>query len=80
MVSVMTDKVHGEHDLKKIISSLSPDERRELQRILYSMNEEDMESSDPVVSISDLRGLGKELWEDIDADDHVKRERDSWDG
>ena len=31
-------------------------------------------------SIPDLRGLGKEIWEDIDPDDYVAKERDSWDG
>lgn len=31
-------------------------------------------------SIPDLRGLGKEIWKDIDPDDYVAKERDSWDG
>jgi hypothetical protein len=30
-------------------------------------------------SILDLRGLGKELWRDVDATAHVDRERRSWD-
>jgi hypothetical protein len=30
--------------------------------------------------ITDLRGLGKEIWKGVDADQHVARERDSWDG
>ncbi len=30
--------------------------------------------------ITDLKGLGKEIWQGIDADDHVAKERDSWDG
>jgi hypothetical protein len=31
-------------------------------------------------SILELRGLGKEIWEGIDAQEYVNRERDSWDG
>jgi hypothetical protein len=31
-------------------------------------------------SIKDLRGLGKELWEGIDAQEYVHQERDSWGG
>ncbi len=31
-------------------------------------------------SIMDLEGLGKEVWEGMDAQVYVKRERDSWDG
>jgi hypothetical protein len=30
-------------------------------------------------SILELRGLGKELWEGIDAVEYVRAERDSWD-
>lgn len=31
-------------------------------------------------SILELRGLGKEVWEDIDATEYVRRERAAWDG
>jgi len=31
------------------------------------------------LSILELRGLGKEIWEGVDAAEHVRRERDSWD-
>ena len=31
------------------------------------------------LSILDLRGLGKEIWRDVDAVAHVKRERATWD-
>ncbi len=31
------------------------------------------------LSIMGLQGLGKELWSDMDAADHVERERRSWD-
>ena len=31
------------------------------------------------LSILELEGLGKEIWEGIDAAEHVRRERDSWD-
>ncbi|MGD2247066.1 MAG: hypothetical protein PVF58_01580 [Candidatus Methanofastidiosia archaeon] len=30
-------------------------------------------------SILELEGLGKEIWESIDAQEYVNRERDSWD-
>ena len=31
------------------------------------------------VSILELKGLGKEIWENVEASTHVKRERSSWD-
>jgi len=30
--------------------------------------------------ITELEGLGKEIWADIDPDEYVRLERDSWDG
>lgn len=30
-------------------------------------------------SILELRGLGAELWQDVDGAEHIRRERDSWD-
>ena len=29
-------------------------------------------------SLRELRGLGKEIWEDVDVEDYIKKERDSW--
>lgn len=31
-------------------------------------------------SILELEGLGKHLWEDVDPDEYVRKERDSWSG
>lgn len=31
------------------------------------------------LSLLELRGLGKEVWRDVAAGEHVKRERDAWD-
>jgi len=31
-------------------------------------------------SIMELKGLGKAIWQDVDADEYVAKERDSWDG
>ncbi len=31
-------------------------------------------------SILELEGLGAEIWEGIDPDEYVAKERDSWDG
>jgi plasmid stability protein len=33
----------------------------------------------PRLSILELKGLGKEHWRDVDAAEHVARERDAWD-
>ena len=38
------------------------------------------ENSGPSTSILELRGLGKEIWEGIDAQEYVRQERASWNG
>jgi plasmid stability protein len=30
-------------------------------------------------SLLELKGLGKATWADVDPDEHIRRERDSWD-
>jgi len=30
------------------------------------------------LSLKDLKGLGKEIWKDIDVEDYIKEERESW--
>ena len=34
----------------------------------------------PRRSIMESEGLGKEIWEGVDAQEYVDRERDSWNG
>lgn len=34
----------------------------------------------PRGSILELRGLGKEVWQNVDVDAYINRERNSWDG
>ena len=38
------------------------------------------EPEKPRRSIMELRGLGKELWKDTSAKEHINAERDAWDG
>ncbi len=35
-------------------------------------------SAEPSLDITGLRGLGKEIWRGIDAQEYVNQERDSW--
>jgi len=37
-------------------------------------------ASERPTSILELRGLGKEVWEGVDAQEYVERERSSWNG
>jgi hypothetical protein len=52
--------------------------RRELVKQLVDTLGEDATSSRQR-SLTELRGLGKEIWADIDAQDYVDGLRDEWD-
>lgn len=53
-------------------------ERRSVAQEVTHLLSAALDASKPL-SILELRGLGKEHWQDIDATAHVQRERDSWD-
>jgi plasmid stability protein len=64
--------------LYKKLQARAKRERRSLAQEVTHLLAEAMEASKPL-SILELRGLGKEHWQDVDAAAHVRRERDSWD-
>jgi tripartite-type tricarboxylate transporter receptor subunit TctC len=53
--------------------NLSAEEREQL---LLALRKSD--DNPKVRRITEIRGLGKEIWQEIDAQDYVKTERDSW--
>jgi hypothetical protein len=59
--------------------SLSHEEQlRLIQELMERAGEGD--SPEPEHSIMELCGLGKEIWQGIDAQEYVNRERASWNG
>lgn len=34
----------------------------------------------PMHNLTELEGLGAEIWKDVDVEEYINRERDSWDG
>ena len=54
---------------------LTKEEREKLVEALHSR----LESSEAPHHITEMRGLGKDLWQGIDPQDYLKTERDSWD-
>ena len=53
-------------------------EHRSLAQEVIHILHQTIDQGEPV-SIMGLEGLGKELWEGIDAVEYIRRERDSWD-
>jgi plasmid stability protein len=53
-------------------------ERRSVAQEVIQILAEVLEAPKPL-SILELKGLGKDIWADVRATDHVARERDAWD-
>jgi plasmid stability protein len=53
-------------------------EHRSVAQQVTVMLTEQLESPKPL-SILDLQGLGKDVWAGVDAGEHIRHERESWD-
>jgi plasmid stability protein len=53
-------------------------ERRSVAQQVAQILSEALEAPKEL-SILELRGLGKEIWEGVDAAEYIRRERESWD-
>ena len=64
-------------DILEQAKTLTPQERKELTKLLIDM----MDGGDGPHQrrLSELRGLGKEIWQGIDAQEYVDQLRDEWD-
>ena len=65
-------------DILEKISRLSRQQKTDLIAELESQVQADGNKGGR--SIMELEGLGKEIWEGIDAQEYVNAERDSWNG
>ncbi len=59
-------------ELVEAAKRLTPEERKRLVRALIKPPDEGE------YHITELRGLGKEIWHDEDAQEYIDRERDAW--
>jgi hypothetical protein len=67
------------NDYIKGITSLNADEQLSLIKILSSAIQKTSRKKESIKNIMELEGLGAELWQGIDAQEYVQKERDSWD-
>jgi len=70
---------HSYENALQLAAKLSRDEQLRLIQELTAYAGESADS-EPEHSIMELRGLGKEIWEEIDAQEYVNQERASWNG
>jgi hypothetical protein len=61
------------------VQQLTSDEQIQLMEDLLAILRRQV-GQKPLHSILELEGLGKEIWEGVDVQAYIDRERDSWDG
>lgn len=74
----MVNDTLSHSELLAIIQSLDTDEQLKLLEEVAMIVRNKVKAKKH--SILELKGLGKEIWESIDAQEYVDRERDSWPG
>lgn len=65
-------------DVYERLRELADREHRSISQQVVHMLSEATSEPEPL-ALSDLRGLGEELWEGVEAAEHVERERRAWD-
>lgn len=66
-------------ELLEEIRALSLEERKQLMKLMVDTLTETTDQPKKLHSLRELRGLGKEIWEGIDAQEYVNKLRDEWD-
>ncbi|MBR8838991.1 MAG: hypothetical protein DSM106950_34560 [Stigonema ocellatum SAG 48.90 = DSM 106950] len=69
------------YEIRRAVENLTPEEQmRLIEDLLRLIRQRATLTPKPKRSILELEGLGKEIWNDIDAQEYVNQERDSWNG
>jgi plasmid stability protein len=66
------------NSLYRLLTARAKRERRSISQEVTRILAEALEKPEPL-SILEMRGLGKEVWEGVEAGEFVERERRSWD-
>jgi hypothetical protein len=69
------------HEVRRLAESLTPDEQmRLIEDLSRFIRQRVTLTPKPSVAFWNYEGLGKEIWNGIDAQEYVNQERDSWNG
>jgi len=67
------------NDYVQGIQRLTPEELLSLLGIISANLKKTLQKKNAKHNIMELEGLGAEIWEGIDAQEYVRKERESWD-
>jgi len=66
------------NDYVKGIKELNPEEQLNLIEIISAQLKKNISRKKTKHSIMELEGLGAKLWKGIDAQEYIRKERESW--
>lgn len=72
--------VNAYNDVLRRVQRLSPADQLRLLEDVASLVRRQVTTPARRRSILELQGLGKEIWQDIDAQDYIDQERATWNG
>lgn len=78
MMEVVIMAISYEHILRNVECLSRAEQLRLISEVAEYLRLES--APEARTSILELQGLGKEIWQGIDAQDYVDRERNSWNG
>jgi len=65
-------------DVIATLPTLAPDEQLNLLEVLSSLLKKAMQPKSKQHTLLELEGLGAAVWSKVDADEYIRKERDSW--
>jgi ClpP class serine protease len=65
-------------DILEEVRALSLEERKQLMKLIVDTLTEPVETPKKSRRLQDLRGLGKEIWAGVDAQEYINQQREEW--
>ncbi len=66
-------------DYLKGVGRLKPEQQRNLLELLSTHLKKHSEKPEKKHKITELDGLGANIWEDVNVEEYIRQERESWD-
>ena len=66
-------------DYVKKIQTLTPEEQLSLVKVISAGLQKTLKGKKAKHTVMELEGLGADIWKGVDAQEYVRKERNSWD-
>ena len=70
---------HTYHEILNQVQRLAPADQLRLLEDLAAIIRQQV-TTEPLHSVLEFEGVGEEVWKNINVEEYINQERDSWDG